>query len=119
MKQRQFIKVVASSITGVDGGRLETTTARGITNLKRGQTLLDFVTAFLNDRGTTSFQLNERHDGTWATAPMMFLNQEPKQVLTFTFKQFDQDDLGFHAKDLTSFELERDLKPLRKMLYGG
>lgn len=119
MKQRQFIKVVGSSITGVDGGRLETTTARGITNLKRGQTLLDFVTLFLNARGILSFQLNERHDGIWATAPMMFLNHEPKQVLTFTFKQFDQDNMGFHAKDLTAFELERDLKPLRKMLYGG
>ena len=119
MKQRQFIKIVGTSITGVDGGRLETTSARGITNLKRGQTLLDFVTDFLMARGISSFQLNERHDGTWGTAPMMFLNQEPKQVLTFTFKQFNQDDLGFHAKDLTAVELERDIKPLRKMLYGG
>lgn len=119
MKQRQFIKVVGTSITGVDGGRLETTTARGITNLKRGQTLLDFVTDFLNLRFITSFQLNERHDGTWATAPMMFLNQEPKHVLTFSFKQFNQDELGFYAKDLTARELERDMKPLRKMIYGG
>lgn len=118
MKQRQFIKVVGTAITGVDGGRLETTTARGITNLKRGQALLTFITEFLNARGILSFQLNERHDGLWATAPMMFLNQEPKQVLTFTFKQFAQNDLGFHAKDLTAFELERDMKPLRRMIYG-
>lgn len=119
MKQRQFIKVVGSAITGVGGGRLETTTAKGIINLKRGQTLLDFVTLFLSERGITSFQLNERHDGTWATAPMMFLNHEPKQVLTFTFKQFDQDDLGFHAKDLDGYELGRDMKPLRKLVYGA
>jgi hypothetical protein len=118
MKQRQFIKVVGSSITGVEGGRLETFTSKGITNLKRGQTLIDFVTAFLCNRGITSFQLNERHDGAWSTTPMMFLTQEPKQVLTFTFKQFDQDDLGFHAKDLTAKELERDMKPLSKLIYG-
>jgi len=118
MKQRQFIKVVGSSITGVGGGRLENQTARGITNLKRGQTLLDFVTIFLNLRGITTFSLNERGDGSWATTPMMFLNHEPKQVLTFTFKQFDQDDLGFHAKDLNSKELERDMKPISKLIYG-
>jgi hypothetical protein len=119
MKQRQFIKVVGTAITGVGGSRLETETSRGIVSLKRGQTLLDFVTAFLNDRDITSFQLNERHDKSWSTTPMMFLNDEPKQVLTFTFKQFGQDDLGFHAKDLTGDELARDMKPLRKLVYGG
>lgn len=119
MKQRQFIKVVGTAITGVGGGRLESATSRGITGLKRAQTLLDFVTVFLNERGITSFQLNERHDGLWSTAPMMFLNEEPKQVLTFTFKQFAQDDLGFYAKDLDKHELERDMKPLRKLVYGG
>ena len=80
MKQRQFIKVVGTSITGVDGGRLESTTSRGIINLKRGQTLVDFVTAFLNERGILSFSLHQRGESTWGTAPMMFLNQEPKRV---------------------------------------
>lgn len=118
MKQRQFIKVVGTSITGVDGGRLESTNARGITNLKRGQSLVDYVTVYLSERGITTFSLNERHDGTWATAPMMFLNEAPKRVLTYTFRRFEQDELGYHAKDLTPHELERDLKPLRKMIYG-
>lgn len=117
--QRQFIKVIATSITGIEANRLKTETARGILALKRGQSLMDFVTSFLNQRCITSFQLNERHDGTWATTPMMFLNHEPKQVLTFNFKQFDQDSLGFHAKDLTAAELARDMKPLRKLVYGG
>jgi hypothetical protein len=116
MKQRQFIKVVGTSITGVDGGRLSTSTARGIMVLKRGQSLIDFATQFLNDRDITSFQLHERHDGSWATSPMMFLNHEPKQVLTFMFKQFGQEELGFHAKDLAEFELERDMKPIKKLL---
>lgn len=119
MKQRQFIKAVATAITGVDGGRLETTVGRGIIILKRGQTLLEFVQSFLLLRGITSFALHERGEGTWATSPMMFLNQEPKQVLTYTFTVFDQDELGFHAKDLTASELERDMKPLTKIIYKG
>lgn len=118
MKQRQFIKIVGTSITGVGGGRLETKSGRGITHLKRGTTLLDFVTAFLRSRDITTFSLHERGDGSWATSPMMFLNVEPKQVLTFTFKQFEQDDIGFHAKDLTTAELERDMKPISKLIYG-
>jgi hypothetical protein len=117
MKQRQFIKVVATSITGVDGGRLESSISRGITNLKRGQTVADFVTAFLRERGIQSFTLHERGDGTWATAPMMFLNEVPKRVLTYTFTVFPQDDLGFYAKDLSAGELERDMKPLAKLIY--
>ena len=117
MKQRQFIKVVGTSITGVDGGRLETTLSKGIVNLKRGQSATDFVTAFLNERGITSFTLHQRGEATYATAPMMFLNEEPKRVLTYTFTVFPQDDLGYHAKDLTAKELERDMKPLAKLIY--
>ena len=118
MKQRQFIKVVGTSITGVDGGRLESTTSRGIINLKRGQTLVDFVTAFLNERGILSFSLHQRGESTWGTAPMMFLNQEPKRVLTYTFTVFPQDDLGFHAKELSATELRRDMQKLTKLIYG-
>jgi hypothetical protein len=118
MKQRQFIKVVGTSITGVDGGRLETTISKGIIHLKRGQTLVGFITLFLNERGITSFALHERGDGMLATAPMMFLNREPKRVITYTFKQFEQDELGYHAKDLTAEELARDMKPLTKLIYG-
>lgn len=119
MQHRQLIKVVGTSITGMDGGRMESTTARGITLLKRGQALMDFVQEFLGTRGITTYSLHQRGDGVWATSPMMFLNQEPKRVLTFHFIQFGFDDLGFHAKDLTAAELERDLKPLQKHIYRG
>lgn len=117
MKQRQLIKVVGTSITGVDGGRLETTTARGIVPLKRGQTLMDFIHHFLAVRGVTTYSLNQRGDGSWVTSPMMYLTESPKRVLTFHFLQFDLDDLGYHAKDLTASELERDMKPLMKLIY--
>lgn len=119
MKHRQFIKVVGTSITGMDGVRLESTIARGITLLKRGQNLMGFVEEFLSARGITTYSLHQRSTGVWATSPMMFLNQEPKRVLTFHFIQFDFDDLGFHAKDLTVAELERDIKPLQKLIYKG
>lgn len=119
MKKRTFIKVVGTSITGVDGGRLETETSRGITSLRRGQTIIDFVKNFLNDRGIASFALHERGDETWATSPMIFLNEEPKKVVTFTFKQFFQDELGFFARDLSKEELERDMKSLRKIIVGN
>lgn len=101
----------------MDGGRMESITGRGITLLKRGQTLMDFVKEFLHSRNITSYSIHERGDGWWATAPMMFLNQEPKRVLTFHFLQFDFDSIGFHAKDLSAKELERDLKPLQKLIY--
>lgn len=117
MKQRQLIKVVGTSITGMEGGRMETTTARGIALLKRGQNLMDFAQGFLMARGITHYTLNQRGDGSWATSPMMFLNEEPRRVLTFHFIQFQFDDLGYHAKDLSAKELERDLKPLQKLIY--
>ncbi len=118
MKQRQLIKVVGTSITGMEGGRMESTTGRGILLLKRGQNLMDFVQEFLNARGITHYTLNKRGDGSWSTSPMMFLNQEPRRVLTFHFLQFDLDDLGYHAKDLSAKELERDIKPITKLIYG-
>ena len=117
MKEKQLIKVVAVVITGVDGGRMETQSARGICALKRGQALMDFVQQFLDERGITAYSLHQRSDGYWATSPMMFLNQEPRQVLTFHFIQFGIDELGFYAKDLATSELERDIKPLQKYIY--
>ena len=78
---------------------------------------MDFVQEFLNKRNITTYSLHERGDGWWATSPMMFLNQEPKRVFTFHFLQFDFDKLGFHAKDLSASELERDIKPLQKLIY--
>lgn len=117
MKQRQLIKVVGTSITGVEGGRMESTVARGIVLLKRGQDLMSFAHDFLAARAITHYTLNQRGDGSWATSPVMFLNQEPRRVLTFHFLQFGFDDLGYYAKDLTAAELERDIKPLQKLIY--
>lgn len=119
MKHRQFIKVVGTAITGIDGGRLETTVGRGIVRLPRGTTKLDFITAFLSERGITSFSIYERGDGTSGTAPMMHLTKEPKLVLTYTFTLFSQPDFGFYAKDLTKAELERDLRPMWKVFANG
>jgi hypothetical protein len=114
MKPRQFVKVIATAITGAEGGRLESVTARGIVHLKRGQTMLDYATTFLDDRGITTFQLHERADNTWATAPIMFLNLNPRLIITFTFCQFGQDEFGFCAKDLSKYEFARDMQLLRK-----
>jgi hypothetical protein len=114
MKPRQFVKVISTAITGVDGGKLDSVTARGIAHLKRGVTLLDYVTAFLDERGITAFQLHERADNTWATAPIMFMNQSPRLIINFTFCQFGQDEFGFCAKDLSTQEFDRDMQLLRK-----
>lgn len=97
---------------------MQTTVARGIALLKRGEKVMDFVHHFLTTRGITHYTLNQRADGGWATSPMMFLNHNPMTVLTFHFLQFDFDDIGFHAKDLSAEELERDIKPLTKLIYG-
>lgn len=116
MKQRQFIKVIANLIEGTEGSRLETSVVRGITPLKRGQAMLDFVTSFLNERGITTFALHQRSEDTWATSPIMFLNQEPRCVYTFSFILFPQEDLGYHAKDLSPAELDRDMKVIQKII---
>lgn len=116
MKDRHFIKVVATCISGNEGSRLETETSRGIAVLKRGQTVLDFVTSFMEDRGISHFTINQRSEETWAASPIMFLGHGPKKVLLFSFTTFKADELGFHAKDLSKQELERDLKHLRKVI---
>jgi len=118
MKQRQFLKVVGTSIIGFEGSRLQTTYGRGIIALKRGQSAVDWIRSFFEGRDITTFTLHEREGGNWVTAPMMFLNEEPKRVLSYSFTQFNQDELGFYAKDLSPAELERDIKPLRKIIYG-
>ena len=98
MKQRQLIKVVGTSITGMEGGGMETSNARGVALLKGGRNLMDYVQTFLSDRGITHYTLNQRGDGSWATSPMMFLNEEPRRVLTFHFLQFDFDHLGAQSR---------------------
>jgi hypothetical protein len=116
MKDRQLVKVVATCISENEGSRLETETSRGIALLKRGQSILDFVTSFMEERGISHFTLNQRSEETWAASPVMFLGQDPKKVLLFSFTVFKTSELGFYAKDLSKEELERDLKQLRKVI---
>jgi len=118
-KQKQLVKVIGTSITGVEGGKMSTAIARGIAQLKRSQSLMGFIHQFLSERAISHYTLNQRGDGSWATSPMMYLNVQPMRVVSFHFLQFSLDNLGYHAKDLTAEELERDLKPLQKIIYGG
>jgi hypothetical protein len=116
MKQKQLLKVVGTVVSGVDGGRLETKTGRGIIALKRGQTLIEFATEFLRERGVLRCTLNQRADHSWSTTPIMFVAQDPKLVITFVFTQFNLDEIGFYGKDLTKAELMRDFKFLKRVL---
>lgn len=94
---------------------METTVARGIHLLGRGQDLRSFIFDFLTDRGIVQFSLHQRGDGI-ATSPIMYLNQQPRMVVTFWFHEAPIDELGYHAKDLSPKERERDLKPLVRYL---
>ena len=118
MKEKILVKVVASLMTEAIGGRMITTMARGISPLKRGQTMIDFISAFMLERQVTTYSLHQRSEDTWATSPIMHLNQEPKLVVTYHFVQFPASEVGFNAKDLTAEELERDMKKLKKIIHG-
>lgn len=118
MKERTLLKVVGTAIQGSIGSKLETTVGRGVVQLRRGQSVLDFVTEFLNDRGVSSFTLHQRDFDTWATSPMMFMTMNPMLVLTYTFTEFPLSETGFYTKDLTLYERTRDLKSLKRILNG-
>lgn len=116
MRKKSLVKVVATSITKTDGS-FTTTLARGVSTLKRGQTLFSFMSSFLTERGLTSYSLHSRSDSAnqWATS-LIPLDLEPKTLITYHFVQFNQDDIGFYIKDLSQDERERDLKRIRKIL---
>ena len=116
MKEKQLLKVVGTLVTGVAGGRLETTVGRGIVQLKRGQSLIDFATEFLKDRGVVRCTLNQRSEDTWTTTPIMFVVADPKLVITYVFTQFPLSEIGYFGKDLTKAELIRDFKFLKRIL---
>ena len=118
MKERILVKVVATLMTEGIGGRMITTTARGISPLPRGHTISDFILSFMADRDVTTYSLHQRSVDTWATSPIMQLNQEPKVIVTYHFVQFPVSEVGFNAKDLTAEELERDMKKLKKIIHG-
>lgn len=116
MKEKQLLKVVGTLVTGVQGGKLETTTGRGIVSLRRGQSLIDFATEFLADRGIIRCTLNQRAENTWTTTPIMFLVSDPKLVITYVFTQFPLSEIGYFGKDLSKKELVRDFKFLKRIL---
>lgn len=118
MKEKMLVKVVATLILEGVGGRLNTTMSRGITPLKRGVTVPEFIATFMAERLVTTYSLHQRSENSWTTSPIMSLNEEPKQVVTYHFVELPASDIGFHAKDLTAEELERDMKHLKKIIYG-
>lgn len=120
LPNKRLVKVTATTITGegFGHGRMRTEIVRGIAHLKRGQTLFDYIGEFLNERGFTTYTLNQRDENSWATTPILSLAAEPKEVLSYHFIEFLSEELGFHAKDLTAEELWRDMKTLKKVLYG-
>jgi hypothetical protein len=112
-KEKQLIKVVGTSITGVSTGKLVSKKGSGIALLKRGVTILDFIKEFLAERGVVHCTLNQRAENTWTTTPIMLVAQDPKIVLTFVFTQFPLSEIGYYGKDLSKVELVRDFKFLK------
>jgi len=115
-KEKQLLKVVGTLITGVNGGRLETTVGRGIVPLKRGVSPVEFIREFLRERGVIACTINQRGDNTWSTTPIMFLVSEPKIVISYVFTQFPLSEINYYGKDLSKAELLRDFKFLKKIL---
>jgi len=118
MKEKMLIKVVATLILEGIGGRLNTTVSRGIMALKRGQEVGDFIASFMGEREVEAYSVHQRSEDTWATSPIMSLNEDPKVVVTYHFVVFPVSEMGYQAKDLTAEELERDMKHLKKIIYG-
>ena len=118
MKEKMLVKVVATQILQGFNGRMSASVARGITPLKRGQTIADFISSFMTEREVQNFELHKRSEELYVTSPIMALNAEPKQVMTYHFVLFKASELGFNAKDLSPSELERDMKQLKKIING-
>ena len=116
MKEKQLIKVVGTCITGIGGGRLETKMGRGIVQLKRGTSILEYIKAFLADRSIVHCTLNQRSQDTWTTTPIMFVIEDPKVVISYVFTVFPLSEIGYYGKDLSKAELVRDFKFLKGIL---
>lgn len=115
MSEKQLLKVVGTVVTDRNGA-LESTTGRGIVQLKRGDTIVEFMKRFLADRGIVRCTLNQRSANMWTTTPIMVLNEEPKIVITYVFTQFPLSEIGYYGKDLTKAEMVRDFKFLKRIL---
>lgn len=111
MAEKQLLKVVATLTSLGAGAKVETSVARGIVGLKRGDSLAAFADRFLSERGFISWTLNERGAKQLAMPPS-FIELGPTRTLSiaFTFQQFDLSEVSYYAKDLSDAELLRDLK---------
>lgn len=115
MKEKQLIKVVGTVVKGVSG-KLESKVGRGIVQMVRGQSMIEYATQFLGERGIVRCTLNQHSESTWTTTPIMILTIDPKLVVTFVFTQFPLSEIGYYGKDLTKAELVRDFKFLKRIL---
>jgi hypothetical protein len=119
MKSRHLVKVIVTSISGAVGSRLESKEGKGIALLKRGQSIDDFISDFMHTRGISSFNIYQRGDNSWSTSPAMMLDTPNRQVVTFNFTLFPEEDLAFYARDLSQEEIVRDVHPILKKLNKG
>lgn len=116
MKEKMLVKVVASIVQEING-RDAISVARGISPLKRGDTVFEFATQLLTDREVPEYSLHQRSEDNWSTSPIT-VSDDPRIVMTYHFVQFPANEIGFNAKDLTALELERDMKQLKKIING-
>lgn len=119
---KALIKVVATLVSGhgsIGSVKLTTTVARGIQPLKSKQTPSEFIRQFMIERGVQTFSIMRRADNSWAISPIIDLTGKEKTILTYHFVEFDPEDLGYHAKDLSPMELDRDLPIVKKHIAHG
>jgi hypothetical protein len=111
--KKQFVKVVAATLIESPLAGIHTTYARGIQPMDNQETILDFVVKFLAERELQG-AIHQRGD-TVSVIPECDQSAGQRSI-TYHFTQFEADDLGFQAKDLTKEELDRDLKQLRRYI---
>lgn len=85
---------------------LHDVTSAGIRKLKRGTTLDEFITAYLNDLDIWDAERLERGDST------IMIVRTPERVVHWAFTTYKEDDLFDAVKHLTREELLRDIKEL-------
>lgn len=116
MAETKLVKVVATKVC-IDNGKLRTETCRGIEKLKVRQTLSDYISKFMYDRGAVEFTLNYRGDNCFTASPIAFQAIEPNTLISYTFLEFPLSEIAFHGKELSKAELIRDFKFLKKLIF--
>lgn len=108
----KFVMVTATYMR-VSGSTNVSREGRGIARLKRGQTHLDFMQAFMAERGITEFTANERTPGLWYCLPQAEIKLQERTIMSFFFCFLAEEELSYYAKRLKPQELQRDIKNLR------